>query len=75
MAKQSQPSLVFASKAAGRFSPPCITGHCKAIDNCDIDFFTFRNCVHIMRLKFLKFERDQNAAENFQIGINESMKL
>ncbi len=39
MAKQSQPSLIFTSKAAGRFSPPCITGHCKAKGNCDIDFF------------------------------------
>ncbi len=24
-----------------------------------------------MRLKYLKFERDQNASERFQIGINE----
>jgi hypothetical protein len=28
-----------------------------------------------MRLKFLKFERDRNAAENYQIVINESEKL
>jgi hypothetical protein len=28
-----------------------------------------------MRQKFAKFEREQNAAEMFQIGINESTKL
>ncbi len=42
------------------------------LGNWDIDVFIFRHRFQIMRLKFLKFSRDQNGAENFQIGINES---
>ncbi len=41
------------------------------VGSCDIDFFMFRHRFRIMRLKFLKFERVQNAAENFCIGLNE----
>ncbi len=41
----------------------------------DIDFFIFNDHFRIRRTKFLKFERDQNAAENFQTDINESEKL
>jgi hypothetical protein len=33
------------------------------VGNCDIDFFIFRHHFCITRPKFLKFERDQNAAE------------
>ncbi len=43
--------------------------------NYDIDFFIFRPHPHITTLKFPKLERDQNAAEKFQIDINESTKL
>ncbi len=35
------------------------------LGNCDVDFYIFRHCFHIMRLKFLKFKRGQNASENF----------
>jgi hypothetical protein len=45
------------------------------IGNCDIDFFDFHHCYHIMRLKFLKFKRGQNAAEKIQIDNNRSEKL
>jgi hypothetical protein len=45
------------------------------LEKCDIDFFDLRHCYHIRRLKFPKFETDQNAAKKFQIGINESDKL
>jgi len=42
---------------------------------CNIDFFIFRHLFCIMRLKFLKFERDQNTAKKIQIGIKESAKV
>ncbi len=45
------------------------------VRNCDIDFFIFGHCFCIMRLKFLTFERDRNAAENFWNGNNESKKI
>ncbi len=45
------------------------------LGNCDIDFFIFRYRFHIMRLKYLKFARDQNAAKNFLIGNTESAEL
>jgi hypothetical protein len=41
----------------------------------DLDFFIFCHCFLSMSLKFPKFERDQNATKEFQIGINESAKL
>jgi hypothetical protein len=41
------------------------------VGNCDIYFFIFRHRFCIMRLKYLKFERDQNAAEKNSNGINE----
>ncbi len=44
------------------------------ISNCDIDFFIFCHCFQFTRLKFLKFERDQNDAKIFQIGNTESVK-
>ncbi len=31
------------------------------VGNCDFDIFNFRHCFCIMRLKFQKFERTQNA--------------
>ncbi len=45
------------------------------LEKCDIDNFIFHHHFHIRRLKFPKFETDQNAAKQFQIGINESDKL
>ena len=45
------------------------------LGKCDTDFFIFRCCFRIMRLKFPKFKRDQNAAKKFRIGINESEKF
>jgi hypothetical protein len=47
----------------------------QGLGNCDIDFFISRHCFHIMRPKFQKFKRDQNATEKFKIVINESEKL
>jgi hypothetical protein len=46
------------------------------LGNSDIDFFTkLLLYSHIMRLQFVKFERDQNIAEKNCIGINENEKL
>jgi len=45
------------------------------LGNCDIYFFVFCHRFHIMRPKFPKFERDQNAAQKFLIDIYESEKL
>jgi hypothetical protein len=45
----------------------------QAVGNCDIDFF--RHCFCIMKPKFPKVERDQNVAEKFRNGINESEKF
>jgi hypothetical protein len=44
------------------------------VGNCDIYFFIFRHRFCIMRLKYLKFKRDQNAAEKIQIALNERAK-
>jgi len=35
------------------------------LGNCDIDFFIFRHRFRATTWKFLKFERDRNAAEKF----------
>ncbi len=43
------------------------------LGNCDIDFFSF--AIAFIWQKFLKFEKDQNAAEKFAMGINEIKKL
>jgi len=42
----------------------------------DIDFLSIaiHHCFQIARLKFTKFERDQNATEKFQVFMNESKK-
>jgi len=44
------------------------------LGNCYIDFLIF--CLHfgIIRVKFLKFEKDQNATEKFWIYITEKQK-
>ncbi len=60
------PSLIFAGKAGAY--PSWAPGDTPVIDwvevgNCDIDFFIFRHWFWIARLKFTKFERDQNASE------------
>ncbi len=43
--------------------------------DCDIDFFIFRHSCSTTMPKFQKFQRGQNSAEKFWIGINESKKL
>ncbi len=43
--------------------------------NFDIDFFITCHCFCIMRPKFLKLKRGQNAAGTFQIGNNERAQL
>jgi hypothetical protein len=35
------------------------------VGNCNIDFLIFCHRFQIARLKFMKFERDSNATENF----------
>jgi hypothetical protein len=47
---------------------------CK-VGNCNIDVFIFWHQFQIMRMKFTKFERDQNATEKFSNYINESKNL
>ncbi len=46
------------------------------VGNCDIEYFTFHHHFCIMRMKYLKFERDQNenATEKFRIHIVEREK-
>jgi hypothetical protein len=44
------------------------------VGNCDIDFFIFCHHFCIMRPKYLKFERDQNATDKNSNGINERAK-
>ncbi len=40
-----------------------------------LDFFIFGHCFRSMIMKFPKFERNQNATKEFQIGINARAKL
>ncbi len=45
------------------------------LGNYKFEFLSLFLSLNIMGPKFLKFERDQNAAEKFQIGINKSERL
>ncbi len=45
------------------------------LGDCNIEFFNLFLSLNIIGSKFPKFERDQNAAEKFQIGINKSERL
>jgi hypothetical protein len=41
-------------------------GYLLVLSNCDVGYFIFHHCFHIMSPKFLKFKRVQNIAEKFQ---------